>query len=63
MGFWYFLGVLIGIGLLLYGIMQSSYKTPFRKLSVLMIGTILIGFSLYMFLPGSDDTMAEIFKL
>lgn len=63
MGFWYFLGVLIGIGLLLYGIMQSSYKTPFRKLSVLMIGTILIGFSLYMFLPGSDDTMAQIFKL
>lgn len=63
MGFWYFLGLFIGIGLLLYGIMQSSYKTPFRKLSVLMIGTILIGFSLYMFLPGSDDTMVEIFKL
>lgn len=63
MGFWYFLGLFIGIGLLLYGIMQSSYKAPFRKLSVLMIGTILIGFSLYMFLPGSDDTMAEIFKL
>ncbi|OZS77470.1 hypothetical protein CF394_09630 [Tetzosporium hominis] len=63
MGFWYFLGLFIGIGLLLYGIMQSSYKTPFRKLSVLMIGTILIGFSLYMFLPGSDDTMAQIFKL
>lgn len=63
MGFWYFLGLLAGLGLLLYGIMQSSYKTPFRKLSVLMIGTILIGLSLFMFLPGSDTTIAEIFKL
>lgn len=26
MGFWYMLGLLIGIGLLLYGIMQSSKK-------------------------------------
>ncbi|WP_392454957.1 hypothetical protein ACF3OH_12645 [Chryseomicrobium aureum] len=63
MGFWYMLGLLIGIGLLLYGIMQSSKKTPFRKISVLMAGTILIGISLYMFTPDSADTVSTLFNL
>lgn len=63
MGFWYILGLIIGVSLLLYGMMQSSRKTPFRKISVLMAGTALIGVSLFMFTPGSADTVAKLLGL
>lgn len=63
MGVWYFLAMAIGISLFLYGVFHSSHRTPFRKISLLMVGTVMIGLSLYMFMPGSADTMAEIFGL
>lgn len=63
MGVWYFLEMAVGIGLFLYGVFHSSRRTPYRKISLLMAGTVMIGFSLYMFMPGSSDTMAEILGL
>lgn len=60
MGFYYFLGLALGIGLLLYGISQSSKRAPYRKIILLMAGTALVGISLFMFTPESADIVARL---
>ena len=62
MGFWYFLMLLIGGGL----VMRSLFKkntNGLMRFGTLVIGGLLIALGLFMFQDGSDAIVADLFNL
>lgn len=61
MGFWYFLILFIGISLIAVALIKRSFTTP-KKLTALLIGACMIGFSLFMFQDGSAEIVDSLLK-
>ena len=61
MGFWYFLILFIGIFLIVRALIKRSINT-FNKLTILLIGTCMIAFSLFMFQDGSAEIVDNLLK-
>lgn len=57
MGFWYFLILFAGIFLVVKGLSGN------KKISLIIVGFLCIALSIFMFSPGSDEIISEIFKL
>lgn len=62
MGFWYFLMLLIGGGLVMRGLFKKNTSGLIR-LGSLVIGGLLIALGLFMFQDGSDAIVADLFNL
>jgi hypothetical protein len=65
MGFYYFISLFIGIFLIL-GAGIQAFKHSLVKIRVIFLGVMgifLIGFSIFLFTPGSSDIIAELLKL
>ncbi|MFK3986554.1 MULTISPECIES: hypothetical protein [Exiguobacterium] len=62
MGFWYFLMLLIGGGLVIRGLFKKNTSGLIRFGS-LVIGGLLIALGLFMFQDGSDAIVADLFNL
>lgn len=63
MGFWYMLLLFIGICLFFAGMLPKR-GFPFAvKIGLLVGGALCIGFSLFMFSPGSAEIMADLLGL
>ncbi|KYG59260.1 hypothetical protein [Planococcus maritimus] len=63
MGFWYMLLLFIGICLLFAGILPKRGFSAGVKIGLLVGGAACIGFSLFMFSPGSAEIIADLFGL
>jgi hypothetical protein len=65
MGFYYFIILFIGIFLILGAGLQSFKHSLFKKRDIFLgvIGILLIGFSIFLFTPGSSDIIAELLKI
>lgn len=61
MGFWYFLLLFIGAGLLLFGIFSKARIAA--KVVSSLGGLVGIAFALFMFQPGSAEIMADLLNL
>ena len=61
MGFWYFLILFIGIILIVMALIKRSINT-FKKFSILLLGTCMIAFSLFMFQDGSAEIVDNLLK-
>ena len=57
MGFWYFLLLFIGLFLVVKGLRRN------KKLLLIFVGILFISFSIFMFSPGSDEIISELFNL
>lgn len=57
MGFWYFL--ILFIGLFLIGKALISKK----RYCLILVGLLCITFSIFMFSPGSDEIISNLFNL
>ncbi|MFD0048411.1 hypothetical protein ACFVHQ_03570 [Actinomycetes bacterium NPDC127524] len=57
MGFWYFLILFSGLFLVMNGLLGK------KRLSLVLIGLLCISFSVFMFIPGSDEIISELFHL
>lgn len=62
MGFWYFLMLLIGGGLVMRGLFKKN-TNGLMRFSSLVIGGLLIALGLFMFQDGSDALVADLFNL
>ncbi len=62
MGFWYFLMLLIGGGLVMRGLFKKNTSGLIR-FGTLVIGGLLIALGLFMFQDGSDAIVADLFNL
>lgn len=60
MGFWYMLLLFIGICLLFAGMLPRKGFSLLAKMGFLVGGAFCIGFSLFMFSPGSAEIMADL---
>ncbi|ANU19931.1 hypothetical protein BBI15_06750 [Planococcus plakortidis] len=63
MGFWYMLLLFIGICLFFAGILPKRGFPLVVKIGLLGGGALCIGFSLFMFSPGSAEIMADLLGL
>ncbi|MGM0897848.1 MAG: hypothetical protein ACQEV0_08110 [Bacillota bacterium] len=63
MGFWYMLLLFIGICLFFAGILPRKGFSLGVKIGFLVGGALCIGFSLFMFSPGSAEIMADLLGL
>ncbi|AUD14342.1 MULTISPECIES: hypothetical protein [unclassified Planococcus (in: firmicutes)] len=63
MGFWYMLLLFIGICLFFAGILPKRGFPLVVKIGLLVGGALCIGFSLFMFSPGSTEIMADLLGL
>lgn len=61
MGFWYFLILFIGIFLIVMALIKRSINT-LKKLTMLLLGTCTIAFSLFMFQDGSAEIVDNLLK-
>ena len=57
MGVWYFLLLLVGLFLVIKGLLRD------KKISLILVGLLCISFSIFMFSPGSDAIISELFNL
>ncbi len=62
MGFWYFLMLLIGGGLVIRGLFKKN-TSGLMRFGTLVIGGMLIALGLFMFQDGSDAIVADLFNL
>lgn len=62
MGFWYFLMLLIGGGLVIRGLFKKN-TNGLMRFGTLVIGGLLIALGLFMFQDGSDAIVADLFNL
>ena len=60
MGFWYFLVLFIGILLIIMALIKCSINT-LKKLTILLLGTCMIAFSVFMFQEGSAEIIDNLF--
>ncbi|WP_406686599.1 hypothetical protein [Rossellomorea vietnamensis] len=63
MGVYYFAILFIGVFLIFRAGLQASKQGSFLKPRVFVygvIGAVLIGFSIFMFTPGSADIVADL---
>lgn len=64
MGFWYFLLLLIGIVFIIVGLMKKGVPTAVKVVILLFVfGVLFIVISVFMFLPGSSEIIAELLQL
>lgn len=63
MGFWYFLMLLIGLGLTITGLFIKKRFRPSFRIVLALIGMLFIALSLFMFSPGSAEIIADLFNL
>lgn len=61
MGFWYFLVLFIGIFLIAMALKKRSLGNS-KKFTMLLLGTCLIAFSLFMFQDGSAEIVDNLLK-
>jgi hypothetical protein len=57
MGFWYFLILFAGLFLVIKGLLGK------KRFSFVVVGLLCISFSIFMFSPGSDEIISELFNL
>lgn len=57
MGFWYFLILFLGVFLLVQELIGK------KRYGLVLVGLLCIGFSIFMFSPGSDEIISDLFKL
>lgn len=57
MGFWYFLLLFVGLFLVVKGLFKN------KNLGLILLGLLCISFSIFMFSPGSDELISDIFNL
>lgn len=57
MGFWYFLLLFVG----LFSVGKGLFKK--KKIGLILGGLFCILFSLFMFTPGSDEIILDLFNL
>ena len=57
MGLWYFLILFVGLFLVIKGLLGK------KRFSLVLIGLLCISFSIFMFSPGSDEVISELFNL
>jgi hypothetical protein len=66
LGFYYFIILFIGIFLVIRAGLHAFQINSLLKRSVLFLGLVgifFIGLSLYLFTPGSSDTIAELLRM
>ncbi len=61
MGFWYFLILFIGIFFIIRALIKRSINT-FKKSTMVLTGTCMIAFSLFMFQDGSAEIVDNLLK-
>ena len=61
MGLWYFLVLFIGIFLIVTALIKRSMNTV-KKSTMLLLGTGMIAFSLFMFQDGSAEIVDNLLK-
>lgn len=61
MGFWYFLVLFVGIFLIVTALIKRSMNTV-KKSTMLLLGTGMIAFSLFMFQDGSAEIVDNLLK-
>ena len=61
MGFWYFLVLFVGILLIVTALIKRSMNTV-KKSTMLLLGTGMIAFSLFMFQDGSAEIVDNLLK-
>ncbi|RKD71380.1 hypothetical protein ATL39_2776 [Sinobaca qinghaiensis] len=61
MGFWYFLILFIGIFFIVLAFLKRSMNKV-TKLPLLLAGTCMIAFSLFMFQDGSAEIVDSLLK-
>ena len=59
MGFWYFLLLFVGIFLIVTALIKRSINTV-KKLTMLLVGTGMMAFSLFMFQDGSAEIVDHL---
>lgn len=63
MGFWYFLILLMGLILFVFGLfMKKRFKLPIQ-IGLIFTGILFIALSLFRFSPGSAEIIADVFNL
>lgn len=62
MGFWYFLGLFIGLIFIIQAIRKRNISA-FKRIVILVTGICLISASLFMFQDGSAEIVARLFNL
>ncbi|PAD20668.1 hypothetical protein [Terribacillus saccharophilus] len=64
MGFWYLLLLLVGIVFIIVGLTKKGVPAAVKVVILLFVfGVLFIVISLFMFLPGSDEIVAELLQL
>ncbi|EGA90496.1 hypothetical protein GPDM_04999 [Planococcus donghaensis MPA1U2] len=63
MGFWYFLILLLGLCLFISGLLMTKRLQVPIRIGLLIVGTLFIALSLFMFSPGSAEIIADLFNL
>ena len=64
MGFWYFLLLFIGIGLLIAGVLKKDVSYSVKMVIMLFVlGILFIVVSLFLLIPGSDEIISELLEL
>lgn len=64
MGLWYFIIILLGIALLVVGLRNKDVTRSNKIVTMsLIVGTLLVGLGLILFLPGSSSVLINYFKL
>lgn len=64
MGFWYFLLFLVGLVFIIIGLMKKGVPAAVKVVILLFVfGVLFIVISVFMFLPGSAEIVAELLKL
>lgn len=63
MGFWYFLILLMGLCLIVFGLLMTKRVQFFIRMGMILIGSFFLALSLFMFSPGSAEIIADLFNL
>lgn len=64
MGIWYFITILLGIALLVVGLRNKDVTRSHKIVTMsLIVGTLLIGLGLILFLPGSSSLLDQLLQI
>ncbi|MFW3539835.1 hypothetical protein [Vagococcus fluvialis] len=64
MGLWYFMIIFLGIALLVVGLRNKDVTRSNKIVTMsLIVGTLLVGLGLILFLPGSSSVLEQLLQI
>lgn len=63
-GLWYFIIIFLGIALLVVGLRNKDVTRSNKIVTMsLIVGTLLVGLGLILFLPGSSSVLDQLLQI